>query len=50
VVAGHHRVTITSNDPKSKAAAAIKKFLVTSKVPLEADVSPEKTEFTFNIP
>jgi hypothetical protein len=50
VVAGHHRVSITNYDTKSKAAGALKKFLTTTKKPLEADVSPEQTEFTFDIP
>ena len=50
VVAGHHRVSITNLDPKSKAAAALKKHLATTKSPLEADVSAEQTEFTFTIP
>jgi len=50
VVAGHHRVSITNFDPKSKAGALLKKYYATTKTQLEADVSAEKTEFTFDIP
>jgi hypothetical protein len=50
VVAGHHRVTISNVDPKSKAAAHLKKYYATTKDKLEADVSAENTEFTFAIP
>jgi hypothetical protein len=49
VVSGHHRVSITSPDIKSKVGAALVKYLKTSKSKLEADVSPEKTEFTFDL-
>jgi hypothetical protein len=49
VIPGHHRVTITDLDAKSKDAAALLKHLNKSKSKLEADVSPEKTEFTFEI-
>jgi hypothetical protein len=49
VVPGHHRVTITNLDIKSKDGAALAKHLKSSKTKLEADVSPEKTEFTFEL-
>jgi hypothetical protein len=49
VVPGHHRVSITNPDIKSKDGAALVKYLKTSKSKLEADVSPEKTEFTFEL-
>jgi hypothetical protein len=49
VVPGHHRVSITNPDLKSKDGAALVKYLKTSKSKLEADVSPEKTEFTFEL-
>jgi hypothetical protein len=49
VVAGHHRVSITNFDIKSKEGALLRKSLNASKSRLEADVSPEKTEFTFDI-
>ncbi len=50
VVAGHHRVSVTGTNTKSKSGAVPKKYWngMTSK--LEADVSPEQTEFTFDIP
>jgi hypothetical protein len=50
VVAGHHRVSITGTNAKSKSLALPKKYAngMTSK--LEADVSTDKSEFTFDIP
>jgi hypothetical protein len=50
VVAGHHRVSITNISPKSKEGALLKKYTTgkTAK-PLEADVSAEQSEFTFDI-
>jgi hypothetical protein len=50
VVAGHHRVSITNISPKSKEGALLKKYTSgkTAK-PLEADVSAEQFEFTFDI-
>jgi hypothetical protein len=50
VVPGHHRVSITNFDIKSKEGALLNKSLNASKSKLEADVSAEKTEFTFDIP
>jgi hypothetical protein len=49
VVAGHHRVSITGLDRKSKAAAMPKKQWAAAMAKLEADVSADKTEFTFDI-
>jgi hypothetical protein len=49
VVAGHHRVSITDLDRKSKAGAFPKKQWAAAMAKLEADVSTEKTEFTFDI-
>ncbi len=51
VVPGHHQVSITDSNLKSKTAAALKKFTSSKTTKkLEADVSPEKTDFTFEIP
>jgi hypothetical protein len=49
VVPGHHRVSITNYDTKSKEGALLRKTLNASKSKLEADVSAEKTEFSFDI-
>jgi hypothetical protein len=49
VVPGHHKVSITDLDIKSTQGAAVMKYLRTSNSKLEADVSPEKTEFTFDL-
>jgi hypothetical protein len=50
VVAGHHRVAITGIDPKSKDAKALKKYSDSARSKFEAEVSAEKTEFSFDIP
>jgi hypothetical protein len=50
VVPGHHRVSITNLDPKSKAAAVPKKQWAAAMAKLEADVSADKTEYNFDIP
>jgi hypothetical protein len=49
VVAGHHRVSVTDLDRKSKAGALPKKQWAAATSKLEADVSAEQTEFTFDI-
>jgi hypothetical protein len=49
VVPGHHRVSITDLNLKSKDGAILQKYLNTSKTKLEADVSAEKTEFAFEL-
>jgi hypothetical protein len=49
VVPGHHRVSITDLNIKSKDGALLLKYLNTSKSKLEADVSAEKTEFAFEL-
>ncbi len=50
VVPGHHRVSITNLDPKSKAGALPKKQWAAAMANLEADVSADKTEINFDIP
>ena len=50
VVPGHHRVSITNLDPKSKAAAIPKKQWAAIMAKLEAEVSADKTEINFDIP
>jgi hypothetical protein len=49
VVAGHHRVYITGVDSKSKTGALPKKYSAPTTSKLEAEVSPDNTEFTFDI-
>jgi hypothetical protein len=52
VVAGHHRVSIigANGQSKSKSGGVPKKYSDGASSKLEAEVSPEKTEFTFDIP
>ena len=50
VVAGHHRVCITDTDAKSKSGALPKKYAILGASKLEADVSEQNKEFTFEIP
>jgi hypothetical protein len=49
VVAGHHRVSITDTISKSKSVALPKKYANAGASKLEADVSEEKKEFTFDL-
>jgi hypothetical protein len=50
VVRGHHRVSITDTISKSKATAVPKKYANGASSKFEAEVSSERTEFTFDIP
>jgi hypothetical protein len=49
VVAGHHVVSISNFDMKSKEGALLRQYFKTSKTKLEADVSAQHTEFTFDL-
>jgi hypothetical protein len=51
VVAGHHRVSIadTNLNSQSKPKALLKKYAAALTSKFQADVSPEKTEFSFEI-
>ena len=49
VVAGHHQVYITNINPKSKARVAQEVHGLQRRSKLNADVSPERTEFTFEL-
>jgi len=50
VVAGHHRVFITGVDKSLSKNSAFKKYASPNTSKLTAEVSEEKTEFTFDIP
>jgi hypothetical protein len=50
VVPGHHKVSITETDRKTKTFALLKKYANSPTFRLEADVSADKTEFAFDIP
>ena len=50
VVAGHHRVVIVDVDKTLAKDRAFKKYASPNSSDLTADVSEEKTEFTFDIP
>jgi hypothetical protein len=49
VVAGHHRVSISGVDKKLARDRALKKCASPNTSELTADVSADKTEFTFDI-
>ncbi|HWE40248.1 MAG TPA: hypothetical protein VG406_27095 [Isosphaeraceae bacterium] len=49
VVAGHHRVTITETGTRPGKEVIPKKYALANSSTLEADVSPDKTEFTFDL-
>lgn len=48
VVAGNHKVYIANINPKSKVGLP-KKYMTPTTSKLNADVSPERTEFTFEL-
>lgn len=49
VVAGEHRISITQLDKALAKDRALKKYASPSSSKLTAEVSPEKTEFTFDL-
>jgi hypothetical protein len=49
VVAGAHKVFITDVDKTLAKDRVFKKYMVASDTGLVAEVSPEKTEFTFDL-
>jgi hypothetical protein len=50
VIAGHHRVSISAVEKKLARDRAFAKYTSPNTSKLTADVSAEKTDFTFNIP
>jgi len=50
VVAGHHRVFIIEVDKSLSKNPSFKKYASPNTSKLTADVSQEKTEFTFDLP
>jgi hypothetical protein len=50
VVRGHHRVSITQVDKKIAGDKGFKSYVNSPGAPLEADVTPDKTEINFEIP
>jgi hypothetical protein len=50
VIAGHHRVSIVRVDKKLARDRGFTKYTSPNTSDLTADVSAEKTDFTFNIP
>ncbi len=49
VVAGEHRISITQLDKALAKDRALRKYASPSSSKLTAEVSPEKTEFTFDL-
>jgi len=50
VVAGHHRISITGVDKSLSKNSAFKQYASPNTSKLTADVSEDKTEFTFDLP